>query len=1110
MAVSTPRPVAELIHRLASIHASAHTPDEELLRLFAATGDAKAFELLLWRHERMVMGVCRRVLRDGHDAEDAFQATFLVLARKARSITARRTVTTWLYTVAYRVALNALKERTRRRARVVPLPDSMELATPKLPGQADVGGPLDEAVNSLPAKYRGPVVLCLLEGRSHAEAARVLRCAPGTVASRLARAKARLRAWLTRRGVKGPDGALAAALVAAGAQSASARAVVAVTLQAAKAALAGGAWQAAVSPQVLVLAQGVLRPMFQTRILQILAVALTAVVVWGAGQCLSALDAPAAEMPPAPPAPALDQPEPAAKKTQRSDALGDPLPQGAIARLGSLRFYHGTGVGRVVLSPDGKWVVGWGKSNRLWDARTGKESPLADDLRKATFIATEDRLLALKKTADRVVLWDVAAGKEAARMPPDACPGEKVELSADGKSLVSGSSRLGADGAGKLVFTDAAKGIVRQAIDLQAGQRVQQLSFSADGSALGVHYADNSVEVWNAQTHKVIFSVALAGKTLGQVGLSPDGGMLAAAVPGEKQIRLWDVRAKKELQPMAIEPGRSTYDVSFSPNGKLLAVTHEAGVGVWDLAARKEVWRLKGDTVMRSPIFSRDGKWLAAGDGNGVGLWDLTTGEPCHDLGHGSSVGAVAFSPDGRTIASAAHTDNVVRTWDALTGQIKGRWHGHQDGIETVAYGQDGRMVASGSKDGTVRLWDAATGKEVGCLDAHDGTVYALAFSPDGKTLASSGGKRQVVHLWDVATRREVRVFDNPGGLTLCLAFSPDGKTLATRSKDGLARLWDVAAGTERCQFRDLSATYPRLSFAPDNRTLAVNCGDGTVRLLDVTTKEARVLGEADSRPAVGGGGGLLPPANRCLAVAFAPDGRSLAATYFDASIRSIRIWEVVSGRERARFTGHAGFAMGLAYSPDGALLVTGGTDRTALVWDVSGLRTSDGKPADLTRADADRLWAELADADAGKAFRAMQALRANGTQAVRLLQERLRPVAGADPQKIKRLVADLDKDDFAARDSATKQLTQLGDLAEPALRAALNDKASLEMHRRVNDLLKRLDELPELLRGVRAVEVLEGLGTPEALQAVQTLAQGAAEARLTREANATLERRRR
>src|SRR4029077_4969252 len=125
MAGGTPHAVADFIRQLTIRHASANTPDEELLRRFVASGDATAFELLLWRHERMVMGVCRRILRDIHDAEDAFQATFLVLARKARSISARQAVTTWLHTVAYRVALNALKERNRRLVRVGSLPNGM-------------------------------------------------------------------------------------------------------------------------------------------------------------------------------------------------------------------------------------------------------------------------------------------------------------------------------------------------------------------------------------------------------------------------------------------------------------------------------------------------------------------------------------------------------------------------------------------------------------------------------------------------------------------------------------------------------------------------------------------------------------------------------------------------------------------------------------------------------------------------------------------------------------------------------------------------------------------------------------------------------------------------
>src|SRR5262249_46493109 len=176
-------------------------------------------------------------------------------------------------------------------------------------------------------------------------------------------------------------------------------------------------------------------------------------------------------------------------------------------------------------------------------------------------------------------------------------------------------------------------------------------------------------------------------------------------------------------------------------------------------------------------------------------------------------------------------------------------------------------------------------------------------------------------------------------------------------------------------------------------------------------------------------GGG--PPGCPCLGVTFAPDGRSLAASY-DASYNSnynlwVKVWEVASGRERTRFKGHAGFVMVSAYSPDGTLLVTGGPDPDPLVSDLFGLRTSDHKKAQFTPRDVERLWADLADADAGKAFGAMQVLRANGAQAERFLKERLRPAAASDLKKIARLIADLDQDDFTARESATKQLSELG-----------------------------------------------------------------------------------
>jgi WD40 repeat protein len=575
---------------------------------------------------------------------------------------------------------------------------------------------------------------------------------------------------------------------------------------------------------------------------------------------------------------------------------------------------------------------------------------------------------------------------------------------------------------------------------------------------------------------------------------------VAANLYGEKLIHIWDVRAQKELEPLSIDSGRrGTSAVAFSPDGKFLATTYEAEAAIWDLAARKELRRFKAkESGVSCPVFSRDGKLLAVGDGNAVTVWDVATGECCHDLGHTYAVDGIAFAPDGRTIVTgAAYTDSVVRAWDPMTGQIKGRWRGHKDGIEAIAYTRDGKLVASGSQDGTVRLWDPVSGKEVHRLDARDGMIYGMAFSPDGKRLAA-GGKRKAVHLWDVATGKELEAFDNPGGFILRIAYSPNGKLLATRGIDeDVVRIWDASTGKELRQLRGPKAGCPQLSFAPDSCMLAVNGDDGMVRIWDATTgRELQALGEP-----------LQPgEANRCLGVVFAPDGRSLAAGYDD---RTTRVWELVSGRERARFEGHYGVPLGLAYSADGSLLATGGSDHLAYVWDAQGRHALPRRQDEFTREELDRLWGGLANEDARQAYRVFQSLVGTSKQTVALLREHLQPIPAVDERRLVGLVANLDSDQFEAREDTTKQLREVGELAIPALRKALADKPSPELRRRAESLLAQLNasRSPALVRTVRAIELLEYLHTPDALHVLKRLADGASASRVTIEANASLSR---
>ncbi len=261
------------LHGLASAGAGG-VPDAQLLDRFVAGRDEAAFELLLWRHGPMVLGVCRRVLRNTADAEDAFQASFLVLARKAASIGRREAVGSWLARVAYRVALRIRADVAKRAAVELPA-----LAAPE-PRWDDLGEVVDEEINRLPARMRAAFVLCCLEGKSAEEAARELRCAVGTVSSRLTRARERLRRALTRRGLA-PEGERLVVTVPAALAGRTLRGVAGVPR--------------ALSARAVGYAEGVLRAMFLTRLkVAYLFVLLAGALALGGAMAAQALDAPEA------------------------------------------------------------------------------------------------------------------------------------------------------------------------------------------------------------------------------------------------------------------------------------------------------------------------------------------------------------------------------------------------------------------------------------------------------------------------------------------------------------------------------------------------------------------------------------------------------------------------------------------------------------------------------------------------------------------------------------------------------------------------------------------------------------------------------------------------
>jgi RNA polymerase sigma factor (sigma-70 family) len=242
--------------------------DRQLLERFSQLGDEPAFARLVRRHGAMVLGICRDVLRDDHDAEDVFQATWLVLARRARTVCWQESIGGWLYEVSHRLALKARGQASRRRNREAPLVD--EPLAPVADDLHDLRALLRTEVSRLPEKYRSPLVLCDLEGKTNAEAAQALGCPAGSMSRRLARARELLRERLSRGGFPLTVAALSAAL----AQSASAAVPETLALSTAHAAgllAAGVSLTKVASTVVAALVQGALREMTRTH-LKLLAV----------------------------------------------------------------------------------------------------------------------------------------------------------------------------------------------------------------------------------------------------------------------------------------------------------------------------------------------------------------------------------------------------------------------------------------------------------------------------------------------------------------------------------------------------------------------------------------------------------------------------------------------------------------------------------------------------------------------------------------------------------------------------------------------------------------------------------------------------------------------
>jgi WD40 repeat protein len=666
--------------------------------------------------------------------------------------------------------------------------------------------------------------------------------------------------------------------------------------------------------------------------------------------------------------------------TPGKDRYGDPLPEGAVARLGSIRFRGGDRpVSAMRFSPDGQTLLTVSQNwlLRLWETKTGR---LLHEVLPGSGCDSVPIGIAFSPDGQRIALTGIErgggdkTGNDPVRLVVDAATGKEVRrLPATDRDVILAMAYMPD---GKALMSLAHGGVFRIE-EIASGAELVRREFPRDEGTLVLSPDGNVVAIWTgANTRKLYLwdrrdgtaprELKVPRERVGSLAFSPNGQALVACGDFESFVYEWDVATGDLRNEIALRDDITPAGLAFTPDGRTIAVTDSGnqrgknfngGVLLLERGTGKLVRELPTPGVQAIHVAcSPDGRWLAASGGVGVHVWDVQTGEEVAvgSAGHQNEISQIVTAPGG--LIATASLDHTVRLWDAATGTERRRL-AHGNWVPAIAVSPDGRFLASSSLDDSVRLWDLPDGKEVYKLPGHGalGGRRTVGFTPDSRRFLSWGDDLYL-RIGDIRTGKVlientvrppgVGVPGNvdPGGRDLGLmlgaaGFAPDGRRLVG-VLGGSIHIIDTATGRIENSLTLPGGPFLSLAVAPDGRTFATSAPGRSVRrkLPDGRVQSTRPDHHPVCLVELATGKILcemeMPSADNGP-VAFSADGKRLAVGS-GRGRGEVRLLDTATHETVAVLADIGSKPHAMAFAADGKSLITGLNDGTALVWDLA------------------------------------------------------------------------------------------------------------------------------------------------------------------------------